>query len=458
MEADPDPSFFHNVASLDVESVALALSDASATLVGTTIVLWLLIAFLASCVRSLSFLNSSTSDLLREKSDSASTRLRKLIAEKNQVLLTLNSLLVVATVSFTLLFYLIVNNYLTQNTSWTFNRQLFVCIIVCTLVLLLANKIIPRIIATWSFLTFGLRTSLAVLLIHQLAYPISRPITRWFATSLGYGTPRIQHLSGDDLKAMADIGEAQGTIEEDEREFIHSIMDFGDTAVREVMISRLDMDALPISASLDDVLYLIRSTGHSRVPLYEHHIDNIVGLVYVKDLLPYISSSNGAHEPNWRETVRKPFFVPESKPLDDLLREFQAKKMHIAIVLDEYGGTAGLVTMEDVLEEIVGDIRDEYDQAEAELHEQIDEFSYLCDARLNLDDLRDLLKIELDFESYDFETLGGLIFHLKGEIPEEGDLVEHEAMTMRIESVENHRIGRVLIQIHPPTADKSLVA
>ncbi|MEM8485750.1 MAG: hemolysin family protein [Bacteroidota bacterium] len=458
MEADPDPSLYPNVAFLDVESVALVVTDAMAAFIGTTIVLWLLVAFLASCVRSFSFLNSSSSDLLREKGDTASKRLRKLIAQKNQVLLTLNALLVVATVSFTLFFYLVTNNYLEANTALSLNRRLLLCIVACTLVLLLANKVIPRIIATWSFLTFGRRVSMPVMIIHRIAYPISRPITRWFAAAMGYGSPRIQYLSGDDLKAMADIGEAQGTIEEDEREFIHSIMDFGDTTVREIMISRLDMDALPITASLDDVLYMIRSSGHSRVPLYENHIDNIVGFVYVKDLLPYISSSSGPHEPNWRETVRKPFFVPASKPLDDLLREFQAMKMHIAIVLDEYGGTAGLVTMEDVLEEIVGDIRDEYDQAEAEMHEQIDEFSHRFDARINLDDLRDLLKIELDFESYDFETLGGLIFHLKGEIPGEGDLVEYEAMTMRIESVENHRIGRVFIQIHPPTADKSLVA
>ena len=226
-----------------------------------------------------------------------------MIAQKNQVLLTLNALLVVATVSFAVIFYLVTSSYLAVNTAIPFERQLLLSILVCTLVLLLANKVIPRIIATWSFLTFGRRVSLPVMLIHRIAYPISRPITRWFAASMGYGSPRIQYLSGDDLKAMADIGEAQGTIEEDEREFIHSIMDFGDTTVREVMISRLDMDALPITASLDDVLYMIRSSGHSRVPLYENHIDNVVGFVYVKDLLPYISSSNGAHEPNWRETL-----------------------------------------------------------------------------------------------------------------------------------------------------------
>ena len=174
-----------------------------ATYMGTTVMLWLLVAFLASCVRSFSILNSSSSDLLREKGDSASKRLRKLIAQKNQVLLTLNSFLVVATVSFTLLFYLVTSTYLENNTNLPFVQQLLLCIAVCTFGLLLANKVVPRIIATWSFLTFGRRVSLPVMLIHKLAYPLSRPITRWFAASLGYGSPRIQYLSGDDLKAMA---------------------------------------------------------------------------------------------------------------------------------------------------------------------------------------------------------------------------------------------------------------
>ena len=414
-------------------------------------------AFFAGIVRTLASFNGSTSEMLSEDGGPASIRLIKLLDEKNQALLTFNGLLVISAVAFVILCSDVLFHTLSPWLPSVVLNQ-FVTIAISALVLVLASRIIPRIITRNMAVPFGLYTSVVVLLLHRIFAPLSRPFTRWLSSALGYGTPSVQYLSGDDLKAMADIGEAQGTIEEEERELIYSIMDFGDTTVREIMISRLDMNALSVTASLEDVLTLIQSSGHSRLPIYEDHLDNIVGFVYAKDLLLYMSSSHAIDSLNWRRTLRTPFFVPAGKPLDDLLRDFQTKKMHIAIVVDEYGGTAGLVTMEDVLEEIVGDIRDEYDQAETELHEQVDENTHIFDARINLDDLSDLLKIELDFESYDFETLGGLIFHLKGEIPEEGDEIVHESLTMRIESVENHRIGRVVIKVQPPTADKSLVA
>ncbi len=457
MEADPDSSSYIGASSVEAGLNLLQEADSIATYAGIIVLLWLVIVFIASYVRTLSFLNGSANDILNEKGDSASLRLLKLIEEKNEALLTLNSILVILSVSFITLFSQTILHLVTPATT---GKTIPLASAIClgSLILILGAKIFPRIVSTHYALQFGRGGSLAIYILHRIFSPLSRPGTRIFGSALGYGAPRMQYLSGDDLKALADIGEAQGTIEEDEREFIHSIMDLGDTTVREIMISRLDVDALPITASLEDALSLIQSSGHSRLPLYEDHLDNILGFVYVKDLLPYISTSNGVNAPNWRRTVRKPFFVPADKPLDDLLRDFQSRKMHIAIVVDDYGGTAGLVTMEDVLEEIVGDIRDEYDEAEEDLHEQIDELTHVFDARINLDDLSDLLNIELDFESYDFETLGGLIFHLKGGIPGEGDVVLPKSMTMRIESVKNHRIGHVIIQLKPPTADKSLVA
>ncbi len=457
MEADPDSSLYLNVASVNSSLDLPGGADSVGTYIGFAILLWCIVAFLAGVVRTLASFNGSTSELLSEDGSPSSRRLLKLLAEKNQALLTFNGLLVLNGVAFVTLFTQLL---LYRLSMFIGNPVLLLIVSICiaAFVLVLASRILPKIIARHIALPFGRYTSLIILLIHGLFSPLSRPVTNWLSAVLGYGAPNLQYLSGEDLKAMADIGEAQGTIEEEERELIHSIMDFGDTTVREVMISRLDMNALPVTANLEEVLTLIQSSGHSRLPIYEDHLDNIVGFVYAKDLLLYMSSSRKIDALNWRQTLRKPFFVPAGKPLDDLLRDFQTKKMHIAIVVDDYGGTAGLVTMEDVLEEIVGDIRDEYDEAETELHEQIDETTHVFDARINLDDLSDLLNIELDFESYDFETLGGLIFHLTGEIPEEGDEVPYESLTMRIESVENHRIGRVVIKVQPPTADKSLVA
>ena len=457
MEADPDSSAYSGAFLADASQALLPETESAALYIGITAIIWLVIALFASAVYNLSFLNGSAKELLTEKGDPASRRFLKLLEEQNEALLTINSLLVIAIVTFVALVSQTFSHVVFPSNAGK-TVPLISTIGVGSVMLILGFKVIPRIVSTRYSVLFAQSTSLFFFILHWIFSPLSRPITRLFKSSLSYGAPRVQYLSGDDLKAMADIGEAQGTIEEDEREFIHSIMDLGDTTVREIMISRLDINALPITASLLDALTLIQSSGHSRLPVYEDHLDNIIGFVYVKDLLPYISTPIDADALDWRHTVREPFFVPASKPLDDLLRDFQARKMHVAIVVDDYGGTAGLVTMEDVLEEIVGDIRDEYDEAETDLHEKIDDLTHIFDARINLDDLSDLLNIELDSESYDFETLGGLIFHLKGEIPGEGDKVVHKSMTLRIESVENHRIGRVIIQLEPPSADKSMVA
>lgn len=456
MEADADSSSYSGDPSIG----AFDLFVGSESLITTVIVLvliWLSVTFVASYVRTLSYLNGSSREFLSDANDAGSRRLTKLIDEKHQVLLTLNVLLIFTKVTFVVF---LLGLFVTTLGAASLSQATTILSIIAlaTLLIALGSRVIPRIVSSKFSLAFGKSFSMPFWVIHKIFSPLSRPITNWFNSALGYGEPNVQYLSGDDLKALADIGEAQGTIEEEERELIHSIMDFGDTTVREIMISRLDMVKTEVSTELQEVLELIHTSGHSRLPVYEEHIDNIIGFVYAKDLLLYMSSLKGMESPNWRRTIRKPYFVPSSKPLDELLKDFRSMKMHIAIVVDKYGGTAGLVTMEDVLEEIVGDIRDEYDEAEDELHHQIDEHTYRFDARINLDDLGELLNIELDFESYDFETLGGLIFHLKGEIPEEGDEIVHESLTMRIESVENHRIGRVLIHVHPPTADKSLVA
>jgi CBS domain containing-hemolysin-like protein len=262
-------------------------------------------------------------------------------------------------------------------------------------------------------------------------------------------TSSAQRLSSDDLKAMAAIGQAHGTLEDEERELINSIVEFGDTSVREIMVSRLDMVALPVAATLPEALDLIRTYGHSRMPLYVDHLDSILGVVYAKDLLPYLKNGSTPAHVDWSRLMRPPMFVPMGRKLDHLLKDFQRKKTHLAIVVDEYGGTAGLVTLEDVLEEIVGDIRDEHDEPEEELYQRIDDHTYHVDARIDLDDLNDLLNIHIDTESFDFETLGGLIFHITGEIPSEGDEVSYPPLALHVQSVENNRIGLVQVTIKP---------
>jgi CBS domain containing-hemolysin-like protein len=217
----------------------------------------------------------------------------------------------------------------------------------------------------------------------------------------------------------------------------------------------MDIVAVVDTASYNEILDIIRSSGHSRLPLYKDDLDNIRGVLYAKDLIPFIGKSNGEVSIDWESIIRRPLIVPAGKKLDALLRDFQTKRTHVAIVVDEYGGTAGLVTLEDVLEEIVGDIQDEYDYHEKPLYRLVTGDTIVADARIDLDDLNVVLAEELeateadllDTSQFDFETLGGLVFHLTESIPNQGDQVTFRHLLLTVESVANHRIGRVKVQL-----------
>jgi putative hemolysin len=230
-----------------------------------------------------------------------------------------------------------------------------------------------------------------------------------------------------------------GTLEEDEQKLVSSIFDFGDTVVREVMVPRIDIIAVNVYTSKAEALDIINEAGHSRIPVYEETIDNIIGIVYTKDLLRKIVEDADFTLEN---VTRGVFFVPESKKIDELLSEFKKQKKHIAIAVDEYGGTAGLITMEDVLEELVGDIQDEFDSEEA-LIKRLDENSALCNAKVHLDELREMLGLAITVE--DVDSLGGFLYDRIGQVPRVGDTVKKDGIVFEIKSIERQRIDKVLI-------------
>lgn len=453
---DPDPASLSYLA-LFLQHAPGAPLDFGAIILGIVILLLLLIAsalFSGSEVALFS-LNDQARGILEERGDRASRRVLRLLEQPRQLLVTILILNTSVNVAAAIL-SAILTGVVAAALHWHPGLTVVLEVIVLTFVLLVLSEISPKLIATRNALAFSRRVSGLLMALHRVLFPISSLLAR--STQAIHGRFKLsgRRISNEDLKAMADVGEAHGTLEEAERELIYSIVEFGETTVREIMVSRLDIVALPVTASLSEALDLIRESGHSRLPLYIDHLDNILGVVYAKDLLPYLRQSNGSHRMDWTRLARPANFVPLGKKLDDLLRDFQAKKTHIAIVVDEYGGTAGLVTLEDVLEEIVGDIRDEHDEAEEELFQQVDEHTYRFDARINLDDLNDVLDFELDTEAYDFETLGGLIFHLTGAIPAPGDEVIFERLHMRVETVENHRIGQVLVRMLPQPEPEEL--
>lgn len=247
-----------------------------------------------------------------------------------------------------------------------------------------------------------------------------------------------RRVTEEELHELVEASEEEGLINEDESEMIRAIFALGETVVREVMVPRTDMAAIQVDATADELLETIIDCGHSRIPVYEGTIDNIIGVLYAKDLLKFWGKDSA--ELDISRTARQPFFIPETKNLEELLQEFKKRRVHIAIVIDEYGGTSGLITIEDLLEQIVGDIQDEYD-VEEELIQLNPDGSAILDARLPIEEFEEHFDISVERDKFD--TVGGLIFHLLGRIPRSGDSVAVNGLLMTVISAGERRIGKL---------------
>jgi CBS domain containing-hemolysin-like protein len=243
-----------------------------------------------------------------------------------------------------------------------------------------------------------------------------------------------------EILTLLSIGEKEGVLEKQEREMITGVLEFTDATVAEVMVPRVDMVAAECGKTVEEMVTFAEEAGHSRIPVYRETVDNIVGVLYTKDLLKGIAE--GKEQEKVEGLLREAYFVPENKRLVDLLKEFQKKRMHLALVVDEYGGTSGLVTLEDLLEEIVGEIRDEYDTEEP-LFRRIDAQTLRVDARIGLEELSELLGTELPEGEY--QTLGGLVMDLAGRVPKEGESVRYGHLEFVVEKVLRRRILNVKI-------------
>jgi putative hemolysin len=332
-----------------------------------------------------------------------------------------------------------------------------IAFIITTLLIALVSIIFGELAPKTLALSFAERFALAVAapiawlewLLNPLVSVVSL-ISGLLVRALG-GTERPQagYLSTEELKLLVETGSEQGGIEEDEKEMIHGVIELADTKVHELMVPRIGIRAVEANDSLDAVLDMAIRAGHSRIPVYEENLDNIVGILYVKDLLPYLKEDGRRTEKiDVRALARPAVYVPETKAVDELLREMQLAKRHIAIVVDEYGGTAGLITIEDIVEEIVGEIQDEYDTEESlvEPIESDELLAYRLDGRVAMDDLRDLFELpdeeEEDEEAYD--TIGGFVVHRAGRIPLPGETVTLRDVTIRVESADPRRVSKVV--------------
>jgi putative hemolysin len=324
-------------------------------------------------------------------------------------------------------------------------------IIIVTIVILIFSEVSPKIFAVKRSLQFAIRVSLPLSAITRILIPITFVFDKLaLAVSTLLGVEKeIPFADEEDLKTLFEVGEENGALDKNEREMIHSIFEFSETIVKEVMVPRMDMISLEKNTPIDAVLSLVKEKGHSRIPVYDNKIDEISGILFVKDLLPYMQGKKEI--PALIDLMRKPYFVPESKGIDELLRDFQKERVHMAIVVDEYGGTAGLITLEDVIEEIVGEIRDEYDREKPLIH-QVNENTWLVDGKIDIEDLNENLSLKIPAEE-DYESLGGFIFSLMGRIPQVKEEVRFEDLLLIVEKVQGQRIQKVRLVRQKLTQD-----
>jgi CBS domain containing-hemolysin-like protein len=247
----------------------------------------------------------------------------------------------------------------------------------------------------------------------------------------------------EDMRALVDVVEETAALEEDERDMITSIFELSDRDVREIMVPRVDVVALPISLTVNEATDVLVTSGHSRVPVYEGDLDHVAGMIHLRDLAQALRAGRGVATVS--QFLRPVHIVPETKKIDELLREFQDQRIQMAVVADEYGGTAGVATIEDLLEEIVGEIRDEYDVDEEELIQRISRTEALMDARVSIHDAAEIMPIEVD--DGDYETIGGLVYQRLDKVPAVGDVVQLERCTIKVVATKGRRVQRVLVTI-----------
>ncbi|HEX3428347.1 MAG TPA: hemolysin family protein [Candidatus Limnocylindrales bacterium] len=307
-------------------------------------------------------------------------------------------------------------------------------------------ELVPKTLALSSPERFALALSIPIDFLARALGPliaVLTGVTRAIAGMFGASVTNEAQITAEELRLIVERGGEQGVLEAEEEQMINSIIELGERRLHEVMIPRIAIVALPASASLEETIDKVVEEGHSRIPVYEESIDEVIGILYAKDLLPFLKAGSEPR-PALRTLLRPPVFVPESMTIDDLLHEFQRRKVHIAIVLDEYGGTAGLVTIEDLLEEIVGEIQDEYDTEEP-MVVRLSEDEARVDGRADVDDLAELFDLDLGLEDADeYDTVGGLIYHRIGGVPSPGDQVDVDGLTLTVESTDGRRVGKVL--------------
>jgi len=324
---------------------------------------------------------------------------------------------------------------------------LLVQIILLTILILLFGELIPKVIASKNPVKFAKVIVVPMYWISVILYPIAEIITELIkAASKKIKFDRTRDvMSGHELTKLAELGQEQGAIEKEEQEIITSIVELRSVRVGEIMTPRVDIVAVSENAGIEAIIKTITESGHSRLPLFKDDLDEILGIIYAKDLLPYLKDKASKEVISLRGLSRKPMYVPEIKRVKDMLHEFQEKKLHIAIVVDEYGGTSGLVTLEDVIEEVVGEIWDEFDREEKSIN-KISKDKFVVLGKTSINEFNETLGFQLLPETDDYDTIGGFVLSNAASIPEEGYSFKIEDYSITVKKIVNKRINKILVE------------
>ncbi len=399
-------------------------------------------AFVSGAEISYFSLNMSDLEELNEN-NKKSKLIYKLLREPNSLLATIliaNNFINVAIV--------IISTYLTS-ISFVFPEgsilEFVFQVIVITSFLVLFGEITPKVYANQNAVKFSLWMAKPLIILRKIFYPFSYLLVSSTSIIENRLKRNDSNVNIEEISKALDLTDEQH--EGKEGKILRSIVEFGNTDVKEIMKSRVDVIAVDKETKYSELLKIITSSGYSRIPVFDKQFDNILGILYIKDLIPYLSNSDDF---KWIELCRAPFFVPENKMINDLLKEFQAKKNHIAIVVDEYGGASGIVTLEDVLEEIVGEINDEFDD-DNNIYSKLDDSNFIFEGKILLIDFLKIVDCDVDFLDDlkgESDSLAGLILEHEGKIPKIGDVIKIKHFTFQIEAVDLRRIKRIKVSIN----------
>lgn len=444
MEPLPVTTFF----SGELLHVFLAAIPQGTTYVAVALALMLMLIFTISGAEVALFsLNSKDVNMLKTKQHPSARRIVNLLEEPKEVYASLLIAGTFVNISIIVLANFLINQYFSLNGLGTI-LALLIKVLLIAFVLVFFGKLLPKVWATQNTLRFAYGSSFII----ETLYLLLRGVSRWvvkLADNIGKrtGADRTEAMTLQELDAAIDIKSDEEASPE-EKNIMKGIVKFGNITVKQVMRSRLDVSGVDYQSSFSEVLARAGELHYSRLPvMYKNSLDEVAGIINTKDLLPYLNQEDDF---NWHQLMRQPYFVPEHKLIEDLLKEFQQKRIHFAVVVDEFGGTSGIVTMEDILEEVIGDIRDEFDEEESG-NRQLDAYNYLFDGKTMIHDMCKMMKLPMDtFDEVrgESESLAGLVLELAGEIPAVNTKVASGDFEFTVLQADTNRILQVKVTIN----------